>query len=283
VANLAAGYKITGEDKYVEKAVLLLKEFFLDEKSRMNPNLLYAQAIPGICPGRGIGIIDTLHLIEIPISIDAISKSPYLTSDVLSGLRKWFADYLEWMTTHSYGIDEMNAGNNHGVCWAVQAAVFARFTGNVEILDLCRQRYKNNLLPDQMALDGSFPNELTRTKPYGYSIFVLDNMVTLCHVLSGSDDDLWNFELRDGRCIKKGLEFLYPFLEDKSAWPYQPDIEHFLQWPPQMSFMVFAGFAFGEQKYIDLWHKLNPDPLDMEVRRNIAIRQPLLWMPEISL
>lgn len=279
VANLAAGYEISGEEKYAEKAVLLLKEFFLDEATRMNPHLLYAQAIPGICPGRGIGIIDTLHLIDGTVAIDALDKSRHMTQEIRTGLKKWFVDYLEWMTTHPYGIDEMNAENNHGVCWAVQAAVFALFTGNEAVLDLCRERYKKILLPDQMAADGSFPLELARTKPYGYSLFVLDNMVTLCHVLSKEEDDLWSYELPDGRSIRKGLEYLYPYIEDKTKWPYAPDIEHFEEWPARVSCFLFAGIAFGEKKYIDLWEKLNPDPIDREVRRNIAIRQPILWMP----
>lgn len=280
VANLAAGYAVSGDEKYAEKAVMLLKEFFLDEETKMNPHLLYAQAIPRICSGRGIGIIDTLHLIDVPVAVEVLKKSPHLTPDLLSGLMKWFADYLHWMTTHPYGLNEMKEGNNHGVCWAVQAAVFALFTGNEMILDQCRERYKNVMLPEQMVADGSFPKELARTKPYGYSIFQLDNMVTLCHVLSDEQNDLWDFELEDGRGIRKGLEFLYPYLEDKSKWPYPADIEHFEEWPARVSSFLFAGAALGEKKYIDLWEKLNPDPVDQEVRRNIAIRQPILWMLE---
>ncbi len=280
VANLAAGYAVSGDEKYAEKAVILLKEFFLDGETKMNPHLLYAQAIPGICSGRGIGIIDTLHLIDVPAAVEVLKKSPHLTPDLLSGLTKWFADYLHWMTTHPYGLDEMKEGNNHGVCWAVQAAVFALFTGNERILDQCRERYKTVMLPEQMVSDGSFPKELARTKPYGYSIFQLDNMVTLCHVLSDAQNDLWDFELEDGRGIRKGLEFLYPYLEDKSKWPYPIDIEHFEEWPARISGFLFAGAALGKKKYIDLWEKLNPDPVDQEVRRNIAIRQPILWMLE---
>ncbi|WP_216625472.1 sigma-70 family RNA polymerase sigma factor [Paenibacillus phytorum] len=79
------------------------------------------------------------------------------------------------MSTHENGIEEMNAPNNHGVCWFVQAAAFAWLTNNEEMLRFCIQRYKESLLPDQMDPDGSFPCELARTKPYGYAIFVLDN------------------------------------------------------------------------------------------------------------
>ncbi|HEY5560699.1 MAG TPA: alginate lyase family protein [Clostridiaceae bacterium] len=278
VANLSAGYLVTGNEDYAEKAVLMLKEFFIDEVTKMNPNLLYTQAIPGVCSGRGIGIIDTLHLIEIPVAIQTLSKSPFLTEKVLFGLKQWFSEYLKWMTTHEFGIKEMNEYNNHGVTWNVQAAVFARFTENTHIQDLCRERYKKILLPNQMALNGSFPAELKRTKPYSYSIFVLDNMVTICHVLSKPEDNLWEFQLEDGRSIRKGIEFLYPYLEDKSKWPFRQDVEHFEAWPVAVSSLLFAGYGLSEGKYIKLWKRLEKHPIDDEVRRNIAIRQPALWL-----
>ncbi|MBN1349748.1 alginate lyase family protein [candidate division KSB1 bacterium] len=278
VATLAAAYDLTQNEVYSAKAVRFLKEFFLDAETRMNPHLRYAQALPGICSGRGIGIIDTLHLVEVPVAIDALRQSPTLTPDILAGLKAWFADYLEWMTTHPYGIDEMNEVNNHGVAWTLQVALFAMLTGNREKISFCRQRYKEVLLPEQMAQDGGFTAELARTKPYGYSIFQLDNVATLCHVLSTPEENLWEFELADGRGVRKGIEFLFPYLEDKSKWCYPPDVQHFEAWPVRQSALLFAGLAYNEEKYLQLWKKLDPDPVDPEVRRNMATRQPLLWV-----
>lgn len=278
VANLAAAYLMTGYEAYAQKAILFLEEFFIHESTKMNPHLMYAQAIPGICSGRGIGIIDTLHLIDIPVAIDILKHSRAMTTDVLMGLREWFRDYLKWMNTHEYGIEEMNTDNNHSVCWHVQAAVFAIFTGERDIEALCRDRYKNYLLPNQMSRDGSFPLELARTKPYSYSLFNLDNMVTLCHILSTPDDNLWEFTLEDGRSIGRGLDFLYPYIEDRDKWPYSEDVEHFSHWPHRMSFMLFAGLAFDDMKFLDLWDRLPSQTENLEVRRNIAIRQPILWL-----
>lgn len=278
IANLAAAYQYTGSEAYAAKAVRFLKEFFLDEETLMNPHLLYAQAIPGITPGRGIGIIDTLHLVDVPFAAEALKASPSMTEEIYDGLKRWFAEYLSWMSTHKNGIEEMNADNNHSVCWFVQAAAFAWFTGNEDMLQFCRQRYKEVLLPEQMAADGSFPRELARTKPYGYAIFVLDNMAALCHILSTPEDNLWQFELADGRGIRKGLSYLYPYMNDKSSWPYPPDVEHFDGWPAKVPSLLFAGLAYGENAYIELWKRLDPDPTDMEVRRNIGIRQPILFV-----
>ncbi len=277
VAHLAGAYLLTGEDRFAARACRFLKEFFLDEATKMNPHLCYAQAIPGVCPGRGVGIIDTLHLIDIPVAVEAMRESPEFPDEVVTGLVAWFSEYLEWMTTHQYGIDEREQKNNHGICWSVQAGVFARFTRNVRVMDYLRTRYREVQLPGQMAEDGSFPAELGRTKPYGYSIFVLDNLVTLCHVLSEPGNDLWEFTLEDGRGIRKGIDFIVPYMRKKETWPHPPDVQHFEGWPARISFLLFAGIAFGDDGYVDLWQQL-PEPDDDEVKRNTAIKQPLAWL-----
>lgn len=278
VAALGAAYKITGDDKYAAKAARLLKVFFLDAKTRMNPNLQYAQAIPGVSTGRGIGIIDTLHIVEIPKAVEAMETSPAFPPDILSGLKQWFADYVLWMTTSKNGHDEANAANNHSVAFWLQVAVFAQFTGDEKNLAECRRRFTEVFVPKQMAKNGSFPRELARTKPYGYSIFQLDNMATLCQVLSTKKHDLWHFTLPDGRNIRKAMEFMYPFLADKSKWPHKPDVMAWDGWPARQPSLLFAGIAFNDPQYLALWEKLPADPTNEEVRRNIAITQPILWL-----
>ncbi|HSY18680.1 MAG TPA: alginate lyase family protein [Candidatus Acidoferrales bacterium] len=278
IAALGAAYKLTGDDKYAAKAAALLKVFFLDEATRMNPSLQYAQAIPGVSPGRGIGIIDTLHIIEIPKAIEAMAKSPAFTPELMAGLKKWFADYVTWMRTSKNGNEEQNAGNNHAVaCW-LQVAVFAEFTGDEANLAEARRHFTDIFVARQMTNDGSFPAELRRTKPYGYSTFQLDNMVTLCQVLSTKDHDLWHFTTPDGRTIGKAMAFMYPYWADKSTWPHKPDVQAWEGWPARQPSLLFAGLAFDEPKYLALWQKLPADPVNEEVRRNIAITQPLIWV-----
>jgi hypothetical protein len=246
----------------------------------MNPNLQYAQAIPGVSPGRGIGIIDALHLIEIPPAIVAMEKSPALSPEAIAGLRQWFKELAQWMATSKNGHDEANAKNNHAVAFWLQMAVYSRFIGDEAALAECRRQFKEVFVPNQMAPDGSFPAELKRTKPYGYSIFQLDNMVTLCQVLSNEQDNLWTYRMPDGRGIDRAMEFLYPYLADKSQWPRKPDVQAWESWPARQPCLLFAGLAFGDQRYLGLWKTLPPDPADAEVRRNIAITQPLLWLDE---
>jgi hypothetical protein len=278
IGALASAYKITHDEKYVKQAVLHLKAWFIDPETLMNPNLQYAQAIKGVATGRGIGIIDTIQLMEVVQGVEAMESSASLNKETLAAIKSWFSEYLTWLTTHPYGKDEMNAKNNHGTCWIMQTACFAKFTGNKELMKFCSDRYENVLLPTQMATDGSFPLELKRTKPYGYSIFNLDAMTTLCQILSTKDNDLWNYQTTDGKSIKKGIEFLYPYLKDKNTWPYPHDVMHWESWPTAQPSLIFGAAAYENQQWLDTWKTLDHDPQDEEIIRNLPVRHPLIWL-----
>jgi hypothetical protein len=278
VGSLASAYLITGENQYVTQILRHAKAWFVDAETMMNPSLLYAQAIKGRVTGRGIGIIDTIHLMEVAQGILVIENAKGVDKKLIADIKTWFAQYLQWLTKHQYGKDEMNALNNHGTCWVMQVASFARLTGDQKLLEFCRARYKTVLLPGQMGVDGSFPRELARTKPYGYSLFNLDAMATICQLLSTESDNLWNFKLEDGRGIRKGIEFLYPFVKNKSAWPHKPDVMYWNEWPIAHPFLLFGADAFDERTWFDLWVKLDHHPKVEEVVRNLPVRNPIIWL-----
>jgi Alginate lyase len=278
VPALAAAWRLTKERRYADHGARHLRAWFVDESTRMNPHLLYSQAIHGRVTGRGIGIIDTVHLVEVARALPTLEEAGALSSADRTAVREWFARYLTWMTTHQYGVDEREAKNNHGTCWVMQVAEFARYVGRDDLTTFCRDRFKTVLLPNQVAPDGSFPEELRRTKPYGYSLFNLDAMTTVCQILSTKTDDLWIYELPDGRSIRKAVTFLFPFIADKKRWPHQPDVMYHDEWPMRHPSLLFAGLAFGEQKYLDLWKRLPADSNVEEVIRNFFVRQPILWV-----
>lgn len=278
VGALASAYLITGDEKYVQQALKHCKAWFVDTATLMNPNLQFAQAIKGRFTGRGIGIIDTIQLMEVVQGLLAMQQAKTMNANDLAAIRNWFDQYLQWLTTHKYGKDEMNAKNNHGTCWAMQVACFARFTGNHQLMNLCSDRFKNVLLPNQMAADGSFPRETERTKPYGYSIFNLDAMTTLCQILSTKENDLWHYQTKDGKSIKKGIEFLYPYILDKSKWPFKHDVMYWEDWPVAQPFLVFGALAYDNRNWLDTWKQLDHSPKVDEVIRNLPVRHPLIWL-----
>ena len=278
VGALASAYQLTGQTTYVRQAFRHLNAWFVDPETRMNPTLLYAQAIGNKVTGRGIGIIDTIQLLEVVQGLRVMETAKGVDPQQVAGIKRWFAEYIDWLMTHPYGQEEMAAKNNHGTCWVMQVAAFAKLTGNETVLDFCRNRYKTVLLPNQLAANGSFPLELSRTKPYGYSLFNLDAMTTICQILSGPTDNLWTFATPDGRTIRQAIEYLYPFVVDKTKWPLKPDVMYWQYWPVAQPFLVFGASAFGQADWLATWKKREHNPEVEEVIRNLPVRHPLIWL-----
>jgi hypothetical protein len=103
-------------------------------------------------------------------------------------------------------------------------------------------------------------------------------MAAVCQILSTDEEDLFNWELPDGRGMRKALSFLVPYIANKPFWPFKPDVMYFDQWPVRHCLLLFGGLALNRPDYIELWRKLDPDPTADEVIRNYFIRQPLLWI-----
>ncbi|HEX9109632.1 MAG TPA: alginate lyase family protein [Longimicrobiales bacterium] len=287
VPALVAAYELTRDERYARAARAHLVAWFADTATRMNPSLRYAQAIHGRVTGRGIGIIDGLHLVEVAQAVAELERLHALPADERAPILGWFRDYLEWITTDPFGAAERDNGNNHSTAWAVQVAEFARLLGDSVRLAQVRRFYEETLLPKQMAADGSFPKELARTKPYSYSLFNLDLFAELAQILSTpahgatgthGASDLWRFTLADGRGLHRAIAWMAPYIADKRAWPRPPDVQYFDEWPMRQVALLFGGLAYHDAGYIALWKKLPADSEVDEVIRNFPIRQPLLWV-----
>ena len=277
VPALAAAWSLTGRAQYAEHARRHLRAWFIDPHTRMNPNLEYAQAIHGITTGRGTGIIDTIHLVEVARAVEVMRRGSAVSGAELLEIQRWFREYTQWLVTSTNGLEERDAKNNHGTCWVMQVAAFAALTGDTAQEDMCRRRFKTVLVPSELAADGSFPLELARTKPYGYSLFNLDAMAAICQILSTASDNLWTFSLPDGRGMGRALAFMAPYIRDKTRWPYPRDVEYYDEWPMRQASLLFGGLALNRPDDVALWQSLKADSSVDEVVRNFFIRQPVLW------
>ncbi len=277
-STLTSAWLLTGNRKYAEKAVQHLNAWFVDTATMMNPNMIYAQAVKGRSTGRSIGLIDACHLVEVIKSARILIDGKMIPERQSEAIKSWCRSFLNWMTTHPYGVQEMNAKNNHGTCWVVTAAAMADLVSDKKMKQFCINRFKTVLLPNQMAADGSFPLEINRTKPYGYSLFNMDTMCNIAQILSTRLDNLWNFSTPDGRNLHKGMNFIYPFITDKSKWPFPRDIYIWEEWPVRQSCLLFAGLAWDNDKYIDTYLHLNGNPSNSEVLRNLPVRHPVIWL-----
>jgi len=278
--TLTSAYLLTGESRYAEQAMAHLFAWFVDPETKMNPHLLYAQAISGRVTGRGIGIIDAVHLIDVAQSAKILSRSPYVNQEKISEVRDWFSEFTNWLKTHPYGIEEMNWKNNHGTWWHTQVAAFAGLTGDNETLEFVRERMKTILIPNQMSNDGSFHYELERTRPYAYSFFNINGMALLAHILSkdSEDENMWKFSLDDGRGMELAIEFIHYYTKNKSEWPFEPDVDYWDELPGRQPFLLLAALGYENADFLNIWQTIPEKPLSHEGLRNLTLKNILLWI-----
>lgn len=279
VPMLAAAWALTGETSFAAAAIGHLRAWFVDPATRMNPDLQHAQAIIGVNTGRAIGVIDTLQIVEVAraASLFARRNAPGYTA-IRKGVEAWFARYLDWLTTSPFGAEERDEKNNHGTCWLLQAAAFAKVVRRADVLDFARERLKAVIIPDQIAPDGRQPLEIARTKPYAYCLFNLDVLAASAWLLSDGNGDLIGWRTPDDRSIGQAIAFMAPFIADKSKWPFARDIEYFDGFPVRHPALLFGARALDRPDWLRIWSSLNPDPAIGEVIRNFPVRQPLLWL-----
>ena len=280
--NLTSAYLITQDATYARAALDHCRAWFLDDSTRMTPHLLYAQAIQGRHTGRGIGIIDAIHFMEVMQSLRVLERKGLIDPRSMAGYRTWVEAFLTWLTTHPYGHDERVHPNNHGTCWNMQVGLYAVFVENDSILNVCRQNFTQSLLPNQMAADGSFPLELERTKPYGYALFNLDAMAMNCLILSDQENDLWAYTTEEGKSMQRGLDYMQPYVIDKSSWPLPPDVMYWEEWPVAHPAFLFGAIRFEEARYFSAWEPYAHFPQVFEVKRNLPVRNPLIWLEDLN-
>lgn len=248
VEKLATAYYFTEKEVYAARASEILRMWFLDPKTKMNPNVEFAQAIPGVNTGRGVGIIETRGLTRVVDSIGLLEGSKTWTKADQKGLEAWFAKYLVWLTTSKNGRDESDAKNNHGTYYDVQVVSFALFAGKNDLAKKQLENVSKKRIETQIEPDGKMPLELARTKSWNYSTMNLEGFVTLAELGENVGIDLWSFQTKDGRGIRTAIDFLHPFLNSENKWKYK-QIEG---WQPERLFPILrrAARTYSDEKFL---------------------------------
>jgi len=229
VKLLGMAYYFTNDEKYAQHARVLLRTWFLDKETKMNPHLKYGQAIPGVTEGRGIGIIDTKCMVDVIDGVQLIRNSKSWSEADHKELQSWFGEFLDWMLTSPIGKDEADEHNNHGVYYDLQVVSMCLFLGNKEQAKKILQEQTIPRIESQINEDGSQPHELARTKSWGYATMNLKGFFGLARLGEWAGVDLWNYQTTGGKSIKKAFEWLLPYAADEKSWTHQ-QIEEPIEW-----------------------------------------------------
>lgn len=256
VVTLSFASYYLGNESYAQHAVQMLRTWFLDSATCMNPNLNFAQAVPGSNDGRGAGIIDT-H--QLPVLIDALGlldASSAFTAEDREGLAKWFREYLRWLRESKNGKQEAKANNNHGTWYDVQVVSVAFFVGDMEFARTVLNASREKRIALQIEPDGTQPKELERTRSFGYSLFNLKALVQLSLLGERAGVDLWHYETTDSRSIRKVLDQLVPYMNGDKPWEGKQIAE--VKMGDMYPLLLEASRVYKDGKYADCASKL-PD------------------------
>lgn len=214
---LALAYYFSNEEKYAEHAARLLRVWFLDTATRMNPNLNYGQAVKGVTDGRAAGLIDSRHFIFLIDGIDLLKTSRSWTAQDQASIKEWFSAFLDWMRTSKIGLDEMHAKNNHGVWYDAQSLAIALFVDSIALAGRIALSAADRL-DKQMDTSGLFPLELARTTSLHYSVFILNAFIVVAELSERTSVNLWTHSTPSGKSPGKAFDAILPFIDGSKNW-----------------------------------------------------------------
>ncbi|WP_321333905.1 alginate lyase family protein [uncultured Bacteroides sp.] len=224
VTTLSLAYYFSGDEKYAQKATQLIHVWFFDKATKMNPNLNYAQTIPGLYNDRGrcYGVIDTYSFVDMLDAVQLLEKSKAFTPKDSKMLKAWFGKLLDWILTSEQGQEEGRQKNNHSVAHDAQIIDFAMYAGNKKIAEEYLHNFAATRIYKQIEPDGKQPQELRRTLAFGYSQFNLSHMTDIFLMARKMGISIDNSTSEDGRNFYKAVDFLAQYVgKDVKEWPYK--------------------------------------------------------------
>jgi len=262
VGTLSLAFYFSADERYAERATLLLRTWFVDSDTRMNPNMTYAQFVPGENSGRPSGLIDSRGFSSLGDDIGLLADSPAWTEADQQGMSAWLAKYLDWLQTSANGTREAAAQNNHGTFYDGQVIAIALFLGQTDLAGQVAEASKTKRITRQIEPDGRQPLELSRTRSWSYSLFNLAALFDLASLADRAGVDLWRLRTDDGRSLRAALDFLLPYAQGADTWPYQ----QISSWSPSelVPLLYQAAIRSGDQRYLEACQQIAGDGLEAD-------------------
>ncbi len=216
---LSLAFWFTDDARFAQHATTLMRVWFLDPDTRMNPHLNFAQGIRGVNDGRGIGIIEARELALVVDAMGLLASSADWRERDEQGMREWCAQFLDWLLTSQHGRDESNQKNNHGTFYDALVVALALFVGKDEIARDTIERAMQQRIATQFLPDGRQPLELARTLSWHYSVFNLQAWFRLASLGERIGLDVWHFQTHEGIGIRCGVDYLVEFANAEWTHP----------------------------------------------------------------
>ena len=253
VFTLGTAAYLLDDPHAAQRAARDINTWFINPRTRMNPNMDFSQAIRNFNTGRGAGIVDGRYFIRAIQGMEFLAQTGTWDPKDQAAVKRWFQDYLHWLTTSDNANDEKRAGNNHASWWTAQVAAIAGFVEDDAQQKAAFNYYRDRIFPRQIKSNGSAPREEARTRGLWYSAFNLEALATTCRIAQIRGVDLWTVRGKGGATIATVIDYLQPYLSDPKKWT-KDQIAEFSN--EGLYFLAFAGMGMKKPEYIALFRKL---------------------------
>ena len=218
---LALAWFFSGDTRYATKAQSMIRSWFIDPATRMNPNLNYAQGVPGKADGRHTGVLDGRYFAtRVVDALQLLQGSPGWHQQDQVALHAWFSDYLDWLLHSKLAQGERDAPNNHGSWYAAQVAGIAWYLHHPQVIKQMVVLAQDKIA-GQIRVDGTQPMELARTRSFHYSYFNLQALTSLAQLAQrNGSGDLWHYHQQSGSLLS-ALDYMAHFSDDSKIWPWK--------------------------------------------------------------
>jgi hypothetical protein len=279
VRILALAYYFTNNPQYALKAQELLRVWFINKDTYMNPNLNYAETVRGKDKMNSNGIMEGSILTEMIDAIRLLQHSPQWTQEMQRGMESWFTSYLDWLLNSDSGKKEGQKGNNHGTYYLVQVSSIALLLNKTglarEMLEATMQEPdsasdddESKLIAEKIEPDGHQPFELKRANALDYHMYNLLVLFYLASIGERVGLDLWNYEF-EGAGLRKALDYIIPYALNEKPWPYKQiiPIKKMPSYDTNLAKLSCQGMIHYENNelYVEAYKSVNKDKLDINV------------------
>ena len=272
--TLALAYYYTNNTKYAQRAVEMIQIWFINDTTKMNPHLKYAQGIPGTVPGRALGILDGRHFVRILDSITLIENSNLLSSKDLEIIKQWVKDYQNWLLNGEYAYDESHRPNNHGTFYDYQVVGYALYLEQPKKAKELLTNAQYIRLCSHIGSKGQNFHELERTRPLHYSLFDLEAMIGLALYSDHYDDvNFWTFTINQ-TSLKKAIDYVIKYKNNRDMWLVKNEKVNFMDLTPTL---LVAAQKYQTDEYnkeiLKLWRSKQDDISFMKWNIDLKLSQ----------
>ncbi len=253
VFSLGSAAFLLDNPAYAQRAARVVNAWFVNPKTRMNPNLEYSQAIPGTNTGRAEGVLDGRVFIRAIQGMEFLAATGSWDAKDQLATHRWFEDYLHWLMHSKTGEEEKNSGNNHASWYIGQLAAVANYVGDNSAQQTAFTFYRDSVFNRQIKKDGSAPREEVRTRSLSYSAFNLEAYSTLCRIAQVQGLDLWTQQAKNGATIATIIDYLAPYLNEPGKWKKEQIVDFETS---GLYSLAFAGMGLKRPDYVALFRKV---------------------------